>query len=74
MWSIDERMLLCPLHFQKLLSLRLGAIYKKMQMMIAADGAMTYHFLVTKVAFYFSFNLFFFLKFSAIENLGKRKL
>jgi len=36
-----------------------------MQMVIAADGAMTYRFLVTKVAFYF-------FKFSAIENLGKK--
>jgi len=67
MWSIDERMLLCPLHFQKLLSLRPSAIDTKMQTVIAADGAMTYYFLVTKVSFYF-------FKFSAIENLGKQKL
>jgi len=60
-------MLLCPLDFQKLLSLRPSAIYMKMQTVIAADGAMTYHFLVTKVSFYF-------FKFSAIENLGKQKM
>lgn len=59
-------MLLCPLHFQKLLLLWPSAIYMKMQMAIAADGAMTYRFLVTKVAFYL-------FKLSTIENLGKRK-
>lgn len=57
-------MLLCPLHFQKLFSLRPSAIYKKMQTVIAADYAMTYHFLVTKVSFYF-------FKFSVNRKLGK---
>jgi len=39
-------------------------LQKKMQTVIAADNAMTYHFLVTKVSFYF-------FKFSAIKKTWK---
>lgn len=55
MWSIDERMLLCPLHYK----CRIGPPVdtktktKRKLQWVVTDGAIDLLFLVTKVCFYF---------------------